>query len=135
MIELVRDIQSISDDIVFVGGVSEVLQGVRTETNDIDIVVKSLKGFEKFGEIREFISNNEYRFGCKRALIKGEYTIDIWIKDELPEYIIIDNIKVKTLKSMIMVYEEELLVTVRDYSRNRLVDKIDRLKKYIRKDD
>jgi len=135
MNELIKEISLISDDIVFVGGVSEVLQGVRTETNDIDIVVKSLKGFEKFGEIREFSSNCPYRFGCRRAAINNEYFIDIWVYDELPEYIEVNNIKVETLKSMLNKYEQHIIFLERDYQVNKIKNSISRLKNYINSND
>ena len=106
MLKLIKEIATTNENIIFVGGVAEIIHGTKKTTNDIDIVVLSLNGLEKFGKINEFETKSILSKSGKRAFIKNEKCqIDIFIENELPEFIQIDDVKYETKKSLINHYE------------------------------
>lgn len=105
MKELVEQISQCKDDVVFVGS----LVGNNPEdVNDIDIVITSTDGLETIGECECYESNSVFAKNAKRCKIKGNDLIDIWLKDELPEYEVIDGIKYQTIDSQKEYYQDVL---------------------------
>ena len=105
MKELVEQISQCKDDVVFVGS----LVGKNPEdVNDIDIVITSTDGLETIGECECHESNSVFAKDAKRCKIKGNDLIDIWLKDELPEYEVIDGIKYQTIDSQKEYYQDVL---------------------------
>ncbi len=101
MIELIKKISEVKEDVVFVGSVSLWNSNLITDPHDIDIVVNNLDGLEVFGKIDIWESKSPMSISGKRACIKREdYTIDIFINDFLPEFIIKDGIKFQTLDNL-----------------------------------
>ena len=99
MFELINKIQAVNKKIVFVGGLSEVANGLKTKTKDIDIVVNNIKGLEVFGIIELFETKSPISKTGKRAFIKrNDYDIDIFIEKDEIDYFIKDGIKYQTLK-------------------------------------
>lgn len=101
MIELIKKISEVKEDVIFVGSVSLWNSNLITDPHDIDIVVNNLDGLEVFGKIDIWESKSPMSISGKRACIKREdYTIDIFINDFLPEFIIKDGIKFQTLDNL-----------------------------------
>jgi hypothetical protein len=89
MFKLIKEIATTNENIIFVGGVAEIIHGTKKTTNDIDIVVLSLNGLEKFGKINEFETKSILSKSGKRAFIKKEKCqIDIFIENETKKSLI-----------------------------------------------
>lgn len=108
MMDLVNEISSCKDDVVFVGSLVSKINGkLDREPKDIDIVVTSLNGLETFGDVICNESISVFAKDSKRCKIEGnEVLIDIWLKDELPEWEIIDGIKYQTINSQREYYKD-----------------------------
>lgn len=89
------------NDLVFTGSwVARINNKLRRKPKDIDIVVTSLDGLERFGEIVPIHSKSVFSKDSKRCVIKhNEVKIDIWIKDSLPQYDVIKGMKFETIES------------------------------------
>lgn len=98
---LLHEISRCKDDVVITGSwVARVHNKLRRRPKDIDIVVTSLDGLETFGEIICNESTSPFAKNSKRCKIEGNETlIDIWWKNELPEYDIIKGVKYETIES------------------------------------
>ena len=97
------------ENLVFVGGTSEYIQGIKNELNDIDISVKNTEFLNKFGYVHKNFNNSLYGLSGNRGFIKTKnFIIDIFIDDKRPNYIIINGKKCETLDSMIELREKTL---------------------------
>jgi hypothetical protein len=101
MERVMREISTIKNDVVITGSwVAKVNNKLERLPKDLDIVVTSLDGLETFGDIICGESTSPFAKDSKRCRIEGnEFMIDIWLKDELPEYDIIDGMKFETMES------------------------------------
>jgi len=105
--KLLAQIQQANKDVVFVGGVAEMMQGKKDSVKDIDICVLNLDGLEVFGEIKEWETKSPTSISGKRAGIEnGGFIIDIFIEDELPEYVEILGLKFVTIEAMKKCYKK-----------------------------
>jgi len=111
MRELIEKISKCKDDVVFVGS----LVGNTEDPTDIDIVITSTDGLETIGECKCHESKSVFAKGAKRCKIVGNDLIDIWLKDELPEYEIIDGIKYQTIEDQKKYYQDVLDSTDDNY--------------------
>lgn len=94
MLELLNELAQ-KPNLVFVGSVAMMLQGIDVVPTDIDIVVTDLEGLENY---TEYTTDSKYSTSGQRAFIhRDEYSIDIFIEEKLPQYIIINGLKVVTL--------------------------------------
>ena len=111
MEELITQLSNLKEDIVFVGGVSLVQQGIKESANDIDIVVLNLDGLETLGEIETYTSTSEMSKSKNRGwMTVNGILIDIFIEDELPtNYIEVNGVKYETVESIIAFYQDLLL--------------------------
>ena len=97
------------DDLIFVGGTSEYIRGIKNELRDIDISVKNTEFLNKFGYVHKNFNNSLYGLSGNRGFIKTKnFIIDIFIDDKRPDYIIINRKKCETLDSMIELREKTL---------------------------
>ena len=53
----VIEVLSLKDDIIFVGGTSEYLQGLKNNLNDIDITITDINCLKDIGYIHRFYQN------------------------------------------------------------------------------
>lgn len=90
------------EDLVFVGGVAMVMHGKKKTFNDIDVVVKNLEGIP---DPITYETDSPFSLSGKRAFSLGKVKIDIFIEEELPEFEIIDGLKIETKKAMREYYE------------------------------
>lgn len=105
-LKILKKINSVNDNIVFVGGISELIQGKREFTTDIDICVLNIDGFSEFGEIKEWITESPVSLSGNRAGIKNdEFILDIFIENSLPKWVEISGLKFETIDSLILRYE------------------------------
>lgn len=104
MLEILQQL-SRKENLVFVGNVAMMFQGIDVIPSDIDIVVTDLSGLEGY---TEYTTDSKFSISGKRAFITGEYMIDIFIEDKLPQYVIIDGLKVETLYYMEKYYNRIL---------------------------
>ncbi len=127
---LLREISRCKDDVVIVGSwVARIHNKLRRKPHDIDIVVTSLDGLEKFGEIICSESTSIFAKNSKRCVIKdNEVQIDIWVKDTLPEYDIIKGIKYQTINDQKRHYNELIESTDNEVLISRLSRKLEVLK-------
>lgn len=137
MIDISKEeiIQQISEneDVIFVGGTSEYIQGIKKELNDIDISVKNTEFLNKFGYVHKNFNNSLYGLSGNRGFIKTKnFIIDIFIDDKRPEYIIINGKKCETLDSMIELREKTLEYNLIEdnFFRKKNYDNLIRLKKW-----
>ena len=123
MLEAFLNTLSQKENLVFVGTTSMKIQGIDIVPQDIDIVVTDLVGLENYVE---YTTDSKFSTSGKRAFIKGEIDIDIFIEDTLPEYVIIDGKKAVTFFYMKKLYNV-LLNIVDDYLKNDLTEKLNLL--------
>jgi hypothetical protein len=104
--DLLAKIQEANNDVVFVGGMAEMMQGKRKFTSDIDICVLNTDGLDIFGEIKEWETTSPVSISGKRAGIENdEVILDIFIENELPETVEISGLRFETLESLKTRYE------------------------------
>ncbi len=105
--QLLAQIQQANKDVVFVGGIAEMMQGKRDIATDIDICVLNLDGLDVFGELQEWNTESPVSISGKRAgLVNKNMILDIFIEEELPEYVEISGLRFETLESLINRYEK-----------------------------
>jgi len=124
MKDLMKKIMNSKDDVVFVGSLVLSVNGKLDRTpKDIDIVVTSLDGLQLIGDIKCYESNSVFAKGSKRCCIDQDgVMIDIWLKDELPEWEIIDGFKYQTIDSQIKCYQDVKESTDDEYIK-KYIDK------------
>ncbi|WP_294304912.1 hypothetical protein [uncultured Chryseobacterium sp.] len=127
--EILHNLASISD-VIFVGGTSEYLQGIKTELNDIDISISDLKLLNGFGYIHKNFDNAFYGLSGHRGFIPLENAlIDIFI-DKNPDYIMVNGFKCETVQSMILLREKTLKFNhekLSEKSKHKIRENLDRL--------
>lgn len=120
---LVKEIANLKDDVVFVGSSSLRHLIPTIPVKDIDIVVTSLDGLDILGEIETWESKSPMSISGKRACIKREdYTIDIFIEECLPEFIIKDGVKFQTLDTS-KSFLDLVINSSKGYLKNKMIEK------------
>jgi len=119
------------DDVVFIGGTSEYLQGIKKELKDIDISINDVRSLSRFGYVHMNFDDSFYGLSGHRGFIPlKSVLIDIFI-DEKPKYIIIDGFKCETIESMISLRENTLKFNhnrLTEQSKNKIHKNLNRLK-------
>lgn len=100
MLELLNEL-ALKQNLVFVGSVAMMLQGIEVTPNDIDIVVTDLEGLENY---TEYTTDSKFSTSGQRAFILGDFDIDIFIEEKLPQFMEIDGKKVQTAYHMEKYY-------------------------------
>lgn len=119
------------DDVVFVGGTSEYIQGYKDELNDIDISINNTEKLEEFGYVHTSFDNSFYGLSGKRAFIPLQSVlIDVFVDELKPEFILVNGFKCQTIESMIELREKTLKYTFNGNYENRLklIHNLERLK-------
>lgn len=119
------------EDVIFVGGTSEYIQGYKEELNDIDISITDIKLLNKFGYVHTSFDNSFYGLSGNRAFIPlKSVLIDIFVDKVKPEFIVINGFKCQTIESMIQLREKTLKYTFNGSYENRLklIHNLERLK-------
>lgn len=98
--ELLREIFP-NDNFVVVGGSSLFKRGIKLVLKDIDIVVSDT---ENLPNLEPDWTNDKDRWAY---VYKGRI-IDIFLRDNLPDYEVIDNIKYSTIEDERKVYESRI---------------------------
>lgn len=93
---------ALKKDLVFVGGFAMFMHGLKKDYTDLDIVVTNLEGL---GKVFSYTTNSAFSNTGKRAFIPGKIKVDIFIEHKLPEYTIIDGLKIQTIESMVNHYK------------------------------
>lgn len=120
------------EDVIFVGGTSEYLQGYKNELNDIDISVTTINPLNEFGYIHKSFDSSFYGLSGNRGIIPlPNVLIDIFIDTVKPEYVTVNGFKCQTIESMISLRENTLKYTFDGSYENRLklIYNLERLKK------
>lgn len=120
------------EEVVFVGGTSEYIQGYKDHLNDIDISINDTTLLKHFGYVHRSFDDSFYGLSGNRALIPlPSVMIDIFVDSVKPEYIIVNGYKCQTIKSMIDLREKTLTHTFKGSYKNRLklIFNLERLKK------
>lgn len=124
---LMREISNIKNDVVFTGSwVARIHNKLRRQPKDIDIVVTSLDGLERFGDI--ICNDTKSIFGrdSKRCVINSkDFKLDIWVKDSLPQYDIIKGMKFETIESQKKLYKDIINSTDDKFIINIVSKKLD----------
>ena len=119
------------DDVVFVGGTSEYLQGIKNELNDIDISINDVRVLNDFVYVHKNFDDSFYGLSGHRGFIPlKSVLIDVFI-DEKPKYILINEFKCETLESMIALRENTLKFNhnkLTEISKNKIYKNLNRLK-------
>lgn len=117
--KLIKQISNLKKDVVFVGGVALVHYGIKDTAKDIDIVVNDLNGLEVLGDIQQFQTNSVMSKSGNRAFINIDgIIIDVFINDDLPEYIDNDGVKYGTTQHLIE-FLEDLINKTDGFEKNR----------------
>jgi hypothetical protein len=133
MLDLIKRISELKDDVVFVGGVTMVHHGIKETAKDIDIRVLNLDGLEELGCVETWVTNSEMSKSKQRASIQSlDYLIDIFIEDELPEYVEHNGIKYGTINHLVEFYEE-LIPKTDGFPKRDIQSKLDMVINYIEK--
>lgn len=120
------------EDVIFVGGTSEYIQGYKNELNDIDISVTNISPLNEFGYIHKSFDSSFYGLSGNRGIIPlPNVLIDIFIDIFKPEYVMVNGFKCQTIESMISLRENTLKYTFDGSYENRLklIYNLERLKK------
>lgn len=124
---------SLIDHVIFVGGTSEYLQGIKKELRDIDISINDVKLLNDFGYVHENFDDSFYGLSGNRGFIPlKSILIDIFI-DEKPEYIIVNGFRCETVKSMILLRENTLKFNqdrLSELSKNKIQKNLIRLRSW-----
>ena len=97
------------ENLVFVGGFAEVAQGIKTSLTDIDIVITNLEDVSFLFPLDDEWDREGYRKRAGKRIMVGEddwILVDIFVKDSLPDYDIIEGYKVCT-KEEIFTYAKQ----------------------------
>ena len=120
-------------DAVIVGSSALYLQGISKKMpNDIDIITTSIKGLPD--GVIEYETDSGFSFSGKRAvcIVDDSFKIDIFVEDNLPDYIEIDGLKIQTVASMFNYYQS-ILPRVKDYWLPEINNKIKLLSSWMEK--
>lgn len=110
------------EDVIFVGGTSEYLQGVKNELRDIDISVADTTPLKFFGYVFTGYNNSLYGLSGNRAFIPlKNVLIDIFVDAKRPEYITVNGFKCQTIQSMIKLREDTLKFYSDKLSQNSIM--------------
>lgn len=120
MLEKILNKLAQKENLVFVGSVAMMLQGIDVKPKDIDIVVTDLIGLENY---TEYTTDSKFSLSGRRAFIIDEISVDIFIEQELPEYVIINGLKCETFFYMKRFYNV-ILHQVDDYWKNVIKEKL-----------
>lgn len=119
------------DDVIFAGGTSEFIQGIKKELRDIDISVKNFEVLNSIGYVHKSEDHSFYGASGKRGFIPLENVlIDVFI-DQSIEYITVNGFKCETVSSMLERQEKTLNLnteTLSERTKEKLKNNIERLK-------
>lgn len=119
-----QELTAIKSDFVVIGSTALVIHGIyKGKPNDLDIVVNDLIGIP--GDICTYFTYSRHSISGKRACIleNGIVKIDIFVENILPDHEIIDNIRVSTVNSMLLYYQN-LLPKVAEHWKIGILEKI-----------
>lgn len=88
-------------DLVFVGGFAMFKHGLKSNYRDVDVVVQTLSGLES---ATTYTTDSLFSTSGKRAGLKAELFIDIFIEEKLPESIQIGPYRVATIAALTQYY-------------------------------
>lgn len=129
-LQILREI----DEVVFVGGASEYLQGIKKELRDIDISIKDEKLLKDIGYVHKNIDQSFYGLSGKRGFIPlNSVLIDIFIDEKKPDFIMVNGFKCETIESMLRLQKETLILNYEKLSKKtkeKLINNIERLKRW-----
>lgn len=107
-LEIIDQLAEIQD-VIFVGGTSEYLQSIKNELRDIDVVVTNLSILSHIGWVFKIEDYSIPGLNTNRGYIRrGDIVIDIFVTDNLPEYVKIGKYKCQTVQSMVILKEDTL---------------------------
>lgn len=121
------------DDVIFVGGTSEYLQGIKSETNDIDISIDDKEKLRHIHYVFTSFNDSLYGLSGKRGFFREDgVLVDIYINDKKPEYIITkEGYKCETIDSMINLREKTIEnKMIHGESLEKIKNNLNRLKKW-----
>lgn len=110
-------------NLVFVGSTALKLRGINIIPKDIDIVVTDLTGLEN---CIEYTTTSKFSSSGKRAFIRGEINIDIFLEDQLPHFNLINGYKCVTIEST-KDYYLSIYDTVDEYWKKKINEKLNLL--------
>lgn len=110
-------------DLVFVGGFAMFMHGLKKDYTDLDIVVTNLDGL---GKVFSYTTDSAFSKSGKRAFIPGEIHIDIFIEKQLPEYVVIDGLKIQTINSMKEYYTK--IQTSNEHWKKHISERLELIK-------
>lgn len=93
MLEFIQALGASKENLVFVGSVAMMLQGIDIIPSDIDIVVTDMEGLEGY---TEYTTDSAYSGTGMRAFKLGEYDVDVFIEEKLPQFTVVSGVKVVT---------------------------------------
>lgn len=117
------------DDLIFVGGTSEYIRGIKNELRDIDVSVSNVEFLKKFGYVHTHFDNSFHGLSGKRGIIPTKNTIiDIFIDEKRPCFENVNGFKCETVDSMINLREKTIKDgNLKGYHLDKLKNNLNRL--------
>lgn len=113
------------ENLVFVGGFAMFMHGLKSSYKDLDIVITDPADIP---DATEYATASAHSLSGKRAFLHiDNQFIDIFIEDKLPQWELIDGLKVQTVPSMLEHYER-VLAGVGEKQKTEIIYKINTLK-------
>lgn len=134
MIEILHKINdACNGDVIFTGSVSEVFQGIKDKSNDIDIILKDATPFKYCYKFSQHPSKSAYsKSGIRAVFYLHEKLIDAFIEQEFPEFVVIDGLKFETIESMYKWSLQTVGRTWSIYYKKKLRDRVFRLENVLK---
>ena len=97
--ELIRELSK--RDVIFTGGVVELLHGIKDFTHDIDVFVDDYTILNDFGHV--YRAKDPLNMVETRGILpKHKYLIDIFVNPSIKiDFEVIDDLKIQTLESLL----------------------------------
>lgn len=125
-------IQEVESKVVFVGGVSLYLYGLKDTFTDIDVIVPSLINIQKLGTPIEYVTDSGFSFSGKRAFLIWEekYKLDIFVENPVYQVELVEGLRCQSIGGMLKYYED-IQTRAKPIWDSYIEEKVEFLKKHI----
>lgn len=139
-LEIANLINDVSNgEVLFVGGISQLIRGYKDEIKDIDIIVKNVNDLAKIGPV---FNKNKFIDGYHIHFMKiDDVYIDVNVSEDVitnlksDEYDVYDNIKISTLERDLEWKKRNLTSIENPLAKRSALDYIKNLELLINKNE
>lgn len=132
VLKFLHIIQEVESKVVFVGGISLYIHGLKGTFTDIDIIVPSLTNIQKLGTLTEYVTDSGFSFSGKRAFLIWEekYKLDIFVENPTYQVKLVEELRCQSIRGMLQYYED-IQTRVKPIWDSYIEEKIEFLKKHL----